>query len=153
VGYASELAKKGAVIVSGLARGIDSAAHLGAINAKGKSYAVLGCGLASVYPPENKALAEEIIKNGALISEYSPYTKVSTERLISRNRIIVGLSHSVVIGELDKKSRGTIDSAERTKDQGKLLFAIGDDRYPVDPGLIKYGAIPVEDMRRLGTFS
>jgi DNA processing protein len=148
VAYASELVKKGAVIVSGLARGIDSAAHMGAIKANGKTYAVLGCGLANIYPSDNKLLSEEIIKNGALISEYPPYSKVSTGKLISRNRIIVGLSHSVVIGELDKKSRGTIDAADRAKDMGKLLFAIGDEQYPVDPGLIDYGAIPLEDMNK-----
>ena len=124
VEFATALAEKGAVIVSGLARGIDTAAHIGAIKAEGKSYAVLGCGFSHIYPPENKRLSEELLEKGALISEYPPYTKVTTGRLISRNRIIVGLAQSVVIGELDKKSRGTINAAERARERfGPILAA------------------------------
>lgn len=144
VNYAIKLSAKGAVIVSGLARGIDTAAHLGAIKSEGSSYAVLGCGFDNIYPAENKALARELQEKGALISEYPPTTKVSTGRLISRNRIIVGLSQSVIVGEVDKKSRGSIDAAELAMDNGKLLFAIGDKFNPVDPGLIEFGAIPID---------
>ncbi len=148
VAFSSTLADTGSVIVSGLARGIDTAAHMGAIKAEGKSYAVLGCGINRIYPPENKRLSEELLENGALISEYPPNTKVTTGRLISRNRIIVGLAQSVVIGELDKKSRGTINAAERARELGKLLFAIGREDLPVDPGLVEYGAIPLEDINK-----
>lgn len=148
VDFSYALAEKGAVIVSGLARGIDTAAHVGAIKADGRSYVVLGCGFNRIYPPENKRLSEELLEKGALISEYPPYTKVTTGRLISRNRIIVGLAQSVVIGELDKKSRGTINAAERARELGKLLFAIGRKDLPVDQGLIDYGAIPLEDISK-----
>ena len=144
VNYAVKLSAKGAVIVSGLARGSDTAAHLGAIKSEGPSYAVLGCGFNNIYPAENKVLAEELLEKGALISEYPPDTKVSTGRLISRNRIIVGLSHTVIVGEVDKKSRGTIDAAERALDNGKLLFAIGNKLTPIDPGLIEFGAMPLD---------
>ena len=149
VNYAIKLSAKGAVIVSGLARGSDTAAHLGAIKSEGPSYAVLGCGLDHIYPPENKTLSEEILEKGALISEYPPDTKVATGRLIARNRIIVGLSHSVIVGEIDKKSRGTIDAAERAVDNGKLLFAIGNNFNPVDPGLIEFGAIPLDNYDKI----
>jgi DNA processing protein len=148
VAFSNALADTGSVIVSGLARGIDTAAHVGAIKAEGKSYAVLGCGINHIYPPENKKLSEELLEKGALISEYPPNTKVTTGRLISRNRIIVGLAQSVVIGELDKKSRGTINAAERARELGKLLFAIGRADLPVDPGLVEYGAIPLEDINK-----
>jgi len=149
VDFACALSEKGAVIVSGLARGIDTAAHMGAIKAEGQSYAVLGCGLNNIYPPENKRLADELREKGAVISEYPPDSKVTTGRLISRNRIIVGLSHSLVIGELDNNSKGTIDTAERAKNLGKLLFAIGNQAIPIDPGLIKHGAIPLNDISRI----
>ncbi|MBD3218581.1 MAG: DNA-protecting protein DprA [candidate division Zixibacteria bacterium] len=148
VAFSNALADAGSVIVSGLARGIDTAAHMGALKAEGKSYAVLGCGINHIYPPENKRLSEELLEKGALISEYPPNTKVTTGRLISRNRIIVGLAQSVIIGELDKKSRGTINAAERARELGKLLFAIGRADLPVDPGLIEYGAIPLEDINK-----
>jgi len=148
VDFSNALAEKGAVIVSGLARGIDTASHIGAIKAEGRTYAVLGCGFNHIYPPENKKLSEEILEKGALISEYSPDTRVTTGRLISRNRIIVGLAQSVVVGELDKKSRGTINAAERARELGKLLFAIGRKDLPVDQGLIDYGAIPLEDISK-----
>lgn len=149
VNYSTALAEKGAVIVSGLARGIDTAAHLGAIKAEGQSYGVLGCGLNNIYPPENKKLAEELMEKGAIISEYPPDSRVTTGRLISRNRIIVGLSHSVVIGEVDKTTRGTLDTVVCAKNSGKILFAIGSETYPIDPGLVKYGAIPLEDISKV----
>jgi len=149
VDYSMALAEKGAVIVSGLARGIDTAAHLGAIKADGRSYAVLGCGINNIYPPENKRLAEELLEKGAIISEYPPDSRVTTGRLISRNRIIVGLSHSVVIGEVDKGSGGTLDTAVCAKNLGKLLFAIGSKTDSIDPGLIEYGAIPLDDISKV----
>ncbi len=146
VDFAHALSKRGAVIVSGLARGIDTAAHIGAIKAEGESFAILGCGFNNIYPPENRRLSEELLEKGALISEYPPNSKVTTGRLLSRNRIIVGISHSVVVGELDKKSRGSINAAERAMMQGKLLFAIGRKDLPIDPGLIEFGAIPLDDI-------
>jgi DNA processing protein len=146
VDFAHALSKRGAVIVSGLARGIDTAAHIGAIKAEGESFAILGCGFNHIYPPENRRLSEELIEKGALISEYPPNSRVTTGRLLSRNRIIVGISHSVVVGELDKKSRGSINAAERAMMQGKLLFAIGRKDLPIDPGLIEFGAIPLDDI-------
>jgi len=150
VAFARALSVKGAVIVSGLARGIDTAAHIGAIKSEGQTYAVLGCGFNHIYPPENKRLAEEILEKGALISEYPPETQVTTGRLLSRNRIIVGLSHSVVVGEIDKRSRGTLNAVERGKRLGKILFAIGSIESPINPGLVRYGAIPLEDVNQAG---
>ncbi len=148
VNYSRAMAEKGVVIVSGLARGIDTASHMGAIKAQGRSYAVLGSGLNQIYPPENDRLSEELMEKGALISEYPPETSVNTGRLLSRNRIIVGLAHSLVVCEIDKKSRGTINAAERAMDMGKLMFAVGDKSSPIDPGLIEYGAIPMEDIKK-----
>ncbi|MBD3382706.1 MAG: hypothetical protein GF404_10990 [candidate division Zixibacteria bacterium] len=146
VNYGKALADTGAVIVSGLSRGVDTSAHLGAIKADGRSYAVLGCGFNHIYPSENERLAEELLEKGALISEYPPDTEADDHRLLMRNRIIVGLSHSLVLGEIDRNSKGTIDTAERAKNLGKLTFAIGDKDTPIDPGLVEYGAIPIEDI-------
>jgi len=90
------LAQRDAVVVSGLARGIDKAAHMGAIMGEGKTYAVLGAGLNNIYPKENLNLAEEIIQNGALMSEFPLNAPVSVGQLMARNRVVVGLSQAVV---------------------------------------------------------
>ena len=98
--FAYNLAKEDICIVSGLAKGIDSFSHIGALNAKGKTIAVLGSGLDNIYPKENIKLVEEIIKNnGLVISEYPLGTKPLKYHFPARNRIISGLSDSVLVVE------------------------------------------------------
>ena len=90
--FGYELARKGICVISGLARGIDTFAHIGALKAKGKTLAVLGCGLDIVYPPENLNLYQEILKNdGAILTEYPIGTKPEKYNFPARNRIISGL--------------------------------------------------------------
>ncbi len=122
VDIAAFLVKKGCSIVSGLARGIDTAAHVGAIKNEGISHAVVASGFYEIYPPENKALAEQLLEKGSLMCEYPPDTGINTGRLLGRNRIIVGLSDSVIVGELSPDSSGTFSAAESAETQGKLLF-------------------------------
>jgi len=151
--YAVELAAKLAAqsisIVSGLARGIDTAGHVGALKAGGRTYAMIGSGLDNIFPEENRVLAAEIAKNGALISEYSPDTKSSTGKLIARNRLIVGLSQAVVIGEVFPDSSGTMDTATFCHQLGKIMFILldGIERSEHDNSgvqkIIDLGAIPV----------
>ena len=112
----------GAVVVSGLARGIDSGAHVGALAGDGRTIAVLGCGFDEVYPPENRTLADNIAEQGLLISEYSPETEVTVGRLMARNRLIVGLARSVIVVEVTAKSGGTAGAISETMRQGKALF-------------------------------
>lgn len=144
---AGELAKKGVVIVSGLALGIDTIAHRAAIDAGGKTIAVLGNGLSSIYPSTNRSLAEDIIRNGgALLSEYSEGTPPIGFRFLERNRIVSGLSDAVVITEAAARS-GTLNTASHALDQGKDLFVVpGNITSPLSAGcnaLLKQGAIPI----------
>ena len=105
---AYDLARKDVVIVSGMARGIDSAAHRGALKADGYTVAVLGCGVDVVYPPENAELKKMIESNGAVISEYPPGTPPNAVNFPSRNRIISGLAAATVIVEGKVTSGSTI---------------------------------------------
>jgi DNA processing protein len=116
------ISSTGAIVVSGLARGIDSGAHLGALKGDGRTIAVLGCGFDDIYPPENMALADNIAKQGLLFSEYPPDTEVSVGRLMARNRLIVGLSRSVIVVETTADSGGTAGAITETLRQGKSLF-------------------------------
>jgi len=120
--FAKELSKKGICVISGLAQGIDTAAHLGAMHQKGKTIAVLGTGLNKIYPKENEILAESIIKNGGLIiSEYGLYQERKSENFPKRNRIMSGLSDGILVIEARKKS-GTLITARYAKEQGKKVF-------------------------------
>lgn len=126
---ARELAARGLTIVSGLAVGIDTAAHRGALQAKnGRTLAVLGSGLRAIHPHQNISLAEEIVQHGALFSELAPNTRVRGANLMARDRIISGLSLAVIVVEAKEKS-GSLDTANKARHQERLLFAV-----PGSPG-------------------
>jgi len=143
-----ELAQKGITVVSGMARGIDSAAHRGAISGRGRTIAVLGSGLDVIYPPENKKLYLEIIETGAVISEYPMGTPPRSSNFPARNRIISGMSYGVVIVEAGEKS-GSLITARLALDQGREVFAVpGSIDSPGSRGtnkLIKQGAKLIEN--------
>lgn len=119
-----DLAQNGINIVSGLARGIDSYAHLGALYAKGITIAVLANGLDTVYPIENKYLMNNILKgNGTIISEYPLGTKPEKNNFPARNRIISGLSRGIVVVEAKKKS-GTLITVDFALEQGRDVYVV-----------------------------
>jgi DNA processing protein len=118
-----DIAQLGIVIVSGLARGIDSAAHRAALEADGLTIAVLGCGIDRIYPPEHDRLFHQIIASGAIISEYPPGTDPLPGHFPGRNRIISGLSKGVLIVEAAHKS-GSLITADFALEQGREVFAI-----------------------------
>jgi len=120
---AVELARHDICVVSGLARGIDSAAHRGALSAEGRTIAVLGCGVDITYPPENRRLFDEILRNNTIISEYPPGTPPLAGHFPGRNRIISGLSKGVLIVEASEKS-GSLITGDFAIEQGRELFAI-----------------------------
>ena len=121
---AYDLAKNKITIISGLANGIDSYAHLGAIYAKEKTIAVLANGLDTIYPKENYNIAKKILEcEGAIVSEFPLGSKIEKINFISRNRIISGLSEAVVIVEAKKKS-GSLITADFALEQGREVFAI-----------------------------
>ncbi|OIO36207.1 MAG: DNA protecting protein DprA [Candidatus Omnitrophica bacterium CG1_02_46_14] len=120
---ASDLAKSGVVVVSGLALGIDSAAHEGALKQNGVTLAVLGGGLSRLYPSQNKKMAERIVKNGAVISEYPMEMSPRPEYFPMRNRIISGLSRAVLVVEAAQKS-GALITADTALEQNRDVFAV-----------------------------
>ena len=120
-GFAADTAHKGLVTVSGLARGIDGAAHRGSLEAGGATIAVLGCGIDEVYPASHRSLASRIQgAGGALISEYGPGVTTKTYHFPARNRIISGLSRWVLIVEAPERS-GALITADYALDQGREL--------------------------------
>lgn len=120
-------AKKGYVIVSGLAKGIDKYAHIGALKAKGRTIAVLAHGLNQIYPKENRKLAIDIINNnGTLITEYSFKDSIKKENFVNRNRIVSGLSEATIIVEAKEKS-GSLITANFALEQGRDVYAVPGD--------------------------
>ena len=149
--FAKELSKKGICVISGLAQGIDTAAHLGAIHQKGKTIAVLGTGLNKIYPKENENLAESIIKNdGLIISEYGLYEERKSENFPKRNRIMSGLSDGILVIEARRKS-GTLITARYAREQGKKVFSLPGNIDIINSSgtneLIKNGATLVTDVK------
>lgn len=146
---AEELAAQGFTIVSGLARGIDAAAHRGALKS-GHTIGVLGCGLDNMYPPENKTLYEQIPEKGTIISEYPPGTPPFRQNFPARNRIISGLSLGVIIVEATVKS-GALITADFALEQGKEVMVVpGHAKSPNSEGchrLLKAGAALVDSAK------
>ncbi|WP_145046285.1 DNA-processing protein DprA [Paenibacillus xylanexedens] len=140
---AEELCKAGLTIVSGLARGIDSVCHDAALRAGGKTIAVFGTGIDSIYPPENNSLAERIAETGLLLSEYPPGTRAHQGLFPERNRIIAGLSLGTLVVEADIRS-GSLITADAALDAGRDVFAVpGPITSPKSRGshnLIRQGA-------------
>lgn len=120
---ACQLAENGVTVISGLARGIDTAAHRGALKAKGRTVAVLGGGLDCLFPPENAGLAAQIASQGCLISEYPMGRQPDKTTFPVRNRIVSGLSRGVTVVECDVAS-GAMITARQAMEQGRTVFAV-----------------------------
>lgn len=147
---AKEISGQGIVVVSGLARGIDTAAHRGALAGCGITWAVMGCGLSFMYPPENQRLADEIIESGgALWSEFPPEMPPEPQLFPMRNRLISGMSRGVVVVEAALKS-GALITVDFALEQGREVFAVpGPIFNPMSKGpnhLIRQGAKLVESF-------
>ncbi len=141
-----DLAAAGAVVVSGLARGIDAEAHRGALDAGGLTVAVLGCGIDRDYPRSNSGLAARIVETGAIVSEYEPGVEPAPWRFPARNRIIAGLSLATVIVEARARS-GALITADFALELGREVFAVpGEITSALSDGsndLLRQGAAPL----------
>ena len=143
---AYDLARAGAVVVSGMAKGIDSVCHRAALDAGGSTVAVLGCGIDRCYPPENRALMEEIAAKGLLLTEYPPFTAPVGSHFPVRNRIISGLSQATFVVEGSQQS-GALITARLAEEQGRTVFAlpgqVGELESYGTNALIQENALPV----------
>ncbi len=147
-----ELAARDLTVISGLALGIDTAGHRGAIET-GRTIAVLGSGIRHIHPRENVELAEEIIGRGAILSELHPNTPPKGQNLMARDRIISGLSRAVIVIEAGEKS-GSLDTASKAKKQGRVVYAVpgsvGTDQLiaggarVIDPALLNFDTLATE---------
>ncbi|HUG34131.1 MAG TPA: DNA-processing protein DprA [Anaerolineales bacterium] len=146
------LAANNMTVISGLARGVDAVAHQTALKAGGRSIAVLGSGVDKIYPPEHRALAEQMMERGAIISDYAPGTPPDASNFPPRNRIISGLSLAVVVVEAGETS-GALITAEFAAEQGREVFAVpGSILAPQSKGtnkLIQNGALPLLSVNDL----
>lgn len=140
------LARNGVTVVSGLARGVDGIAHKAALDAGGRTIAVMGCGVDNIYPPDHRDLAELIIAQGALVSDYALGTPPDSLNFPPRNRIISGLSLAVIVIEAGKKS-GALITASFGAEQGREVFAVPGNIYAAQSvgtnDLIRKGAHPL----------
>ena len=152
-----ELASRGLTVVSGLALGVDTAAHQGAMEATGgRTLAVLGSGIRFIHPKENTELAEQIAGRGALLSELHPNTSPRGQTLMARDRIVSGLSRAVIVVEAGEKS-GSLDTAAKAVKQGRLVFAapgspgaeqlLAGGARRLDPDALDYEALANEIAR------
>lgn len=145
-----QLARAGYCIVSGLARGIDTAAHEAALAAQGRTIAVLGSGIGNVYPPENVPLVERIVENGAVLSEFPVLYVPDKQSFPLRNRIVAGLSRGLLVVEAPARS-GSLITANQALEQGRTVFAVpGPIDRPHSEGchrLIRQGATLVCDAQ------
>ena len=144
--FARSIAGEGHTIISGFARGIDSAAHSGAIQAEGKTIAVLGCGIDYDYPRNSRDMSSAISSHGAVISEYPPLESPDREYFTIRNRMIAGLSKAVLVVQAGVKS-GSINTASHAIAQGKDVYCIPpanifNEIYKGQSVLLRDGAIP-----------
>ncbi len=143
------LAQNGITVISGLARGVDAVAHTAAIKAGGRTFAVLGNGVDQIYPPENRHLAEQMIAQGGLLSDYAPGTPPDSANFPPRNRIISGLAIATVVVEAGETS-GALITASFAAEQGREVFAVpGNINAPQSKGanrLIQNGAHPLLEM-------
>jgi DNA processing protein len=149
---AIKLANSGITVVSGLALGVDTVAHQSSLDAGGRTLAVMGCGVDQIYPPRNRQLAERIIENGALISDYALGTPPEAGNFPPRNRIISGLSIATVVVEAGVKS-GALITADFAVEQSREVFAVpGNIFAPQSQGpnrLIQNGAHPLLDPQEI----
>ncbi len=146
----AEMAERGIAVVSGLARGIDTAAHQGVLDGGGRTVGVLGCGIDRIYPPENARLFIRIIEQGGIVSEYPPGTPPLAGHFPGRNRIISGLARGVLIVEAAEGS-GSLITADFALEQGREVFAVPGPVYAPTSGgvnrLLKEGAHLVTETR------
>lgn len=145
--FAVELARKGIVIVSGLALGVDTLAHTAALEAGGTTLAILGNGLPAIYPAANRTLATQILDNGGvLLTEYEEGVEARSYHFLERNRIVSGLADAIIITEAAQRS-GTLNTAAHALEQGKEVFVVpGNITSPMSLGcnaLIAQGATPL----------
>ena len=148
--FARDLSQKGFGIISGLALGIDTAAHKGALNARENTIAILGNAIDEIYPPENEGLAKQIIEaGGAIISEYAPGETIDKSNFIKRNRIISALSIAVLVVEAPIHS-GALVTARTGGEQGKDVFvvpgSVSNPNFEGSHKLIRDGAILVSSV-------
>jgi len=147
--FASQLAMKGLTVISGLAAGIDTAAHQGALDVGGRTVAVLGCGIDYPYPKRNQPLLAQLVKDGAALSEYPLGTRPAKWTFPQRNRILAGLSRGVVVIQAPERS-GALITARLALEQGREVFAVPGNITTITSAgtnrLIKSGAKLVETV-------